>query len=60
MSSIEELRSQFEKSVEDLNDRFDVASEKITAGDDLAPGVLKMVKKAVIEDTFKLNMPNDK
>lgn len=44
MSSIEELRSQFEKSVEDLNDRFDVASEKITAGDDLPPGVMKMVK----------------
>ena len=44
MASIEELRSQFEKSVEDLNDRFDVASEKITAGDDLPPGVMKMVK----------------
>ena len=44
MASIEELRSQFEKSVEDLNDRFDTASEKITAGDDLPPGVMKMVK----------------
>ena len=44
MVSIEELRSQFEKSVEDLNDRFDIASEKITAGDDLPPGVMKMVK----------------
>jgi DNA-directed RNA polymerase subunit beta len=44
MSSIEELRSQFEKSVDDLNDRFNTASEKITAGDDLPPGVMKMVK----------------
>ena len=44
MASIEELRSQFEKSIEDLNDRFDIASEKITAGDDLPPGVMKMVK----------------
>ena len=41
---IEALNEQYDKQKNHLQERFDDKVEKIRRGDDLAPGVLKMVK----------------
>ena len=41
---LEQLFSQLERHNEDFRNELDEKSKKITSGDDLAPGVLKMVK----------------
>ncbi|MCK0071216.1 DNA-directed RNA polymerase subunit beta [Kordiimonas laminariae] len=44
MADIEALRKQFDDSRAQLKSRFDEKIEKLQRGDELAPGVLKMVK----------------
>jgi len=44
MTDIEQLRSQFDDSVGKLKDRFENKVEKLQRGDELPPGVMKMVK----------------
>ncbi len=44
MADIEALRAQFDDSRKLLQSRFDEKIEKLQRGDDLAPGVLKMIK----------------
>ena len=44
MAEIEGLRRRFEDSIADLEGRFDNKIEKLQAGDELPPGVMKMVK----------------
>ena len=44
MKSIEELKNQIDASVRELQARFDDKVEKIRRGDELLPGVMKMVK----------------
>ena len=44
MSDVEELKRSFEKSVALIEKRFDDKVEKLQRGDELPPGVLKMVK----------------
>ncbi len=44
MSNIEALKAQFEESKTALQHRFDEKIEKLQRGDELLPGVLKMVK----------------
>jgi DNA-directed RNA polymerase subunit beta len=44
MTTIEALRGQFDESRASLQSRFDVKIEKLQRGDELQPGVLKMVK----------------
>jgi DNA-directed RNA polymerase subunit beta len=44
MQDIEALRAQFEDSIARLQARFESKVEKLQRGDDLAPGVMKMVK----------------
>jgi DNA-directed RNA polymerase subunit beta len=44
MTTIEALRGQFDESRTALQQRFDVKIEKLQRGDELQPGVLKMVK----------------
>ena len=44
MKDIEELKQQFEESIATLQKRFEDKVEKLQRGDDLAPGVMKMVK----------------
>jgi DNA-directed RNA polymerase subunit beta len=41
---LEQIRAQLQARREEFQKRFEQKREKITAGDDLAPGVLKMVK----------------
>ncbi len=41
---LELARAQLEEQREDLGRRYEEKKEKLTSGDDLAPGVLKMVK----------------
>jgi len=41
---LERARAQLEERRADLDDRFADKSEKLTSGDDLAPGILKIVK----------------
>ncbi len=41
---LEAIRDQIARQKDDFQHRFEHKREKITAGDDLAPGVLKMVK----------------
>ena len=41
---IEQLSKQMEMLIKDIEKRFNVSKKKITQGDDLAPGVLKIVK----------------
>jgi DNA-directed RNA polymerase subunit beta len=43
-SQLEAIAAQIKQTREDFRDRFEVKKRKITQGDDLAPGVLKMVK----------------
>ena len=44
MSDVEALRKQFEESIAKLQDRFENKVEKLQRGDELPPGVMKMVK----------------
>jgi DNA-directed RNA polymerase subunit beta len=44
MANIEELRAQFGESEKRLQERFESKVEKLQGGDELAPGVMKMVK----------------
>ena len=44
MHEIEKLKKQLDKVVSQLNARFEEKVGKVQSGDDLAPGVLKMVK----------------
>jgi DNA-directed RNA polymerase subunit beta len=44
MKDVESLKKQFEESIAILQERFDNKVDKLQRGDDLAPGVMKMVK----------------
>ena len=44
MSAIEEMGQVFDRAVEDINQRFENKVEKLQRGDELPPGVMKMVK----------------
>jgi DNA-directed RNA polymerase subunit beta len=44
MADVEALKTQFEASIARLSDRFESKVEKLQRGDDLPPGVMKMVK----------------
>ena len=44
MSDIEELKAEFDAEVEEISLRFNEKVDKVQSGDDLLPGVLKMVK----------------
>ncbi len=44
MGDVEDLRTHFEESIARLEGRFDSKVEKVQRGDDLPPGVMKMVK----------------
>ena len=44
MKKIEALKKQLDDAVDSLNKRFEEKIEKVQSGDDLMPGVLKMVK----------------
>ena len=44
MNEIEELQKRFDESVDTLEARFDNKVEKLQRGDELPPGVMKMVK----------------
>jgi len=44
MKDVEELKKHFEESIAALQARFDNKVDKLQRGDDLSPGVMKMVK----------------
>ena len=44
MTDVEALKTQFEESIARLQERFDNKVEKLQRGDELLPGVMKMVK----------------
>src|SRR5690606_16832347 len=44
MESLEALKKQFELSERRLQDRFENKVDKVQGGDELPPGVMKMVK----------------
>ena len=44
MKDVEELKRHFEESIATLQARFDNRVDKLQSGDDLSPGVMKMVK----------------
>ena len=44
MGDVEDLRTYFDESISRLEGRFDGKVEKVQRGDDLPPGVMKMVK----------------
>jgi DNA-directed RNA polymerase subunit beta len=44
MSDVESLKRSFDQAVERLQDRFENKVEKLQRGDELPPGVMKMVK----------------
>ena len=44
MAEVEALNKQFDQSIDELNARFDNKVEKLQRGDELPPGVMKMVK----------------
>jgi DNA-directed RNA polymerase subunit beta len=44
MKDVEELKRYFEESIATLQARFDNRVDKLQSGDDLSPGVMKMVK----------------
>jgi DNA-directed RNA polymerase subunit beta len=43
-SDLEAVRAQYDEAVKVINDKFEDRVEKLQRGDELAPGVLKMVK----------------
>ncbi len=58
MREIETLSSAFDTSIENLNRRFNDKIDKLQRGDELAPGVMKMVK--VFVATKRKLQPGDK
>ena len=44
MADVEALKAQFDESESRLQDRFDSKVDKLQAGDEMPPGVMKMVK----------------
>ncbi len=44
MAEIEALKKQFDESIQAIENRFDNKVEKLQRGDELPPGVMKMVK----------------
>ena len=44
MDYLEGLKGQFDNSINELQARFDNKVDKLQRGDDLPPGVMKMVK----------------
>ena len=44
MADVEALKAQFDESEKRLQDRFDSKVDKLQAGDEMPPGVMKMVK----------------
>ena len=44
MARIEKLKTQFDAQVSEINANFEDKAEKISRGDDMQPGVMKMVK----------------
>ena len=44
MQDIEALKTQFDESIARLQARFENKVEKLQRGDDLPPGVMKMIK----------------
>ena len=44
MEAIEDMGATFDKQIADLNDRFENKVEKLQRGDEMLPGVMKMVK----------------
>ena len=44
MEAIEDMGATFDKQIDDLNDRFENKVEKLQRGDEMLPGVMKMVK----------------
>jgi DNA-directed RNA polymerase subunit beta len=44
MATIEAMSATFDQSIADLNQRFEIKVEKLQRGDELSPGVMKMVK----------------
>jgi DNA-directed RNA polymerase subunit beta len=44
MDQIEAMGATFDQAVADLNNRFEIKVEKLQRGDELPPGVMKMVK----------------
>ena len=57
-SEIEALNKQFDESMKRLQDRFDSKVDKLQRGDELPPGVMKMVK--VFVATKRKLQPGDK
>src|SRR3546814_8347957 len=43
-AQIEAVKSQYDEAVKSIDDKFEDRKEKLERGDELAPGVLKMVK----------------
>jgi DNA-directed RNA polymerase subunit beta len=43
-SQLEAIKSQYDEAVKRINEKFEDRKEKLERGDELAPGVLKMVK----------------
>ena len=43
-AQVEAIKSQYDESIKRIEDKFDDRKEKLERGDELAPGVLKMVK----------------
>ena len=43
-SQLEAVKTQYDEAVKGINDKFEDRREKLERGDELAPGVLKMVK----------------
>src|SRR3982075_1591187 len=58
MDDIEALKKQFDESMKRLQDRFDSKVDKLQRGDELPPGVMKMVK--VFVATKRKLQPGDK
>ena len=58
MSEIEALSSSFDKAIDTLKERFDNRVEKLQRGDDLLPGVMKVVK--VFVAIKRKTQPGDK
>ena len=58
MADVEALRTSFEESISRLEQRFENKVEKVQRGDDLPPGVMKMVK--VFIAVKRMLQPGDK
>ncbi|MCP4341108.1 MAG: DNA-directed RNA polymerase subunit beta [Desulfobulbaceae bacterium] len=58
MSEVEALTKTFDESIDQLQERFDSKVDKVQSGDEMLPGVLKMVK--VFIATKRKLQPGDK